>query len=176
VGPRRELESSPHIYFARAIDGEDLDTALSFASGLADELADLGLRMVDPVRTEPRIEVHVAGGRRYEAIVEHDLSILRRCDAVLMDMTKADRNYIGCICEMTYAYIWHIPCVVYVGESSNKNRAWLQYHATAVFESRDDAVRHLLSMFGGDWKSSWPSTRTSTGNQLLHDDQKDWQR
>jgi hypothetical protein len=134
----------PRIYFARAIDGEDSATRLALASDVASELAAAGLSMVDPTVDDPTGVGETKTDERelYQAIVEHDLSVLQSCHAVLMDISVPGRSYIGCICEMTYAYLWRIPCVVYMGKT-DKRRPWLQYHATAVFETRADAIDFL---------------------------------
>lgn len=133
--------SYPRVYFARAIDGEDGATRLALASDVASELAAAGLAMVDPTIGDPTgASVAKADtGKLYQAIVEHDLAVLKSCHAILMDISVPGRSYIGCICEMTYAYFWRIPCVVYVGKTDSR-RPWLHYHATAVFETRADAI------------------------------------
>jgi nucleoside 2-deoxyribosyltransferase len=139
--------SLPLVYFARAIDGESEETRTTLASIVAAELAARNLQLVDPVATEPdvRDSQDIETIQKYRNIVDHDLSILRTCDAVLMDMSIPNRNYIGCVCELTYAYLWDIPCIVYVGQA-NSNRPWLHYHATAIFKSREAAVAHLARL------------------------------
>jgi hypothetical protein len=145
---RRSVQVPPRIYFARAIDGEDTVAAQVLASVVASELEQAGLLMVDPIVSGPtQLDTDVDVRLRYHSIVDHDLAVLRRCDAVLMDMSLPNRNYIGCVCEMTYAYLWNIPCVVYLGRS-NPNRPWLHYHAVAVFEFRKDAIACLTRRLG----------------------------
>ena len=140
---------SARVYFARAIDGEHRLRTLELASTVARELAAVGLLMIDPMADEPvHSLVGLDQGSRYRAIVDHDLATLRSCQAVLMDMSIPDRNYIGCICEMTYAYLWQIPCVIHLGEI-NKDRPWLHYHATAVFKLRSEAIAYLGAILRG---------------------------
>jgi Nucleoside 2-deoxyribosyltransferase len=137
----------PRVYFARAIDGQDSAATAALVVKVREELEQAGLTLVDPVEGEPSGHREAAGPNSpmtdaYRALVDHDLSVLRTCDAVLMDMTLPGRNYIGCVCELTYAYLWNIPCVVYLGNLDGK-RPWLHYHAAAVFESRSDAISFL---------------------------------
>lgn len=143
----------PRIYFARAIDGEGYAARSELTSVVAAELASAGLSMVDPTAEDDPLEAtgetNVDESGRYRTIVEHDLSVLRSCHAVLMDISTPGRSYIGCICEMTYAYLWKIPCVVYMGRADNR-RPWLQYHATAVFETRADAIGLLCELLYSD--------------------------
>jgi len=143
----------PRVYFARAVDGLDGEQVTRLAEEARQALEAVGLSMVDPVASEPafsgaEVNGEVAADRLqfYRQIVEHDLAMLRGCDAVLMDMTMPFRNYIGCICELIYAYMWNIPCVVYLGKS-DPNRPWLRYHATAMFAARSEAVAYLGRYF-----------------------------
>jgi hypothetical protein len=146
MGRDMQPETSSLIYFARGVD--DLDAAASdaVAAQVRAELAVHGLRMVDPVQRE-----RLAGVRHgdYRAVVELDLSLLRRCDAVLMDMTIPQRNYIGCSAELVYSRLWRIPAVVYVGSTGYERRPWLQYHAAQIVRDRTEAVRWLAGLFTG---------------------------
>jgi hypothetical protein len=79
-------------------------------------------------------------------LVESDLGLLRRSDGVLMDMSIRNRNYIGCTCELTYAYLWHIPSVVWVGDTGLEQRPWLRYHATVVVKGRQEAIEAVAAL------------------------------
>jgi len=139
----------PKIYFARAIDGEDPVEIRALAAQVACELSEAGFAMVDPTIGAPVLGEQQAAStsNSWAAIVDHELSLLRRCDAVLMDMSIPNRNYIGCVCEMTYAYLWRIPCVVYPREPGQP-RPWLIYHVDAVFETRRAAIGYLAKTLG----------------------------
>jgi hypothetical protein len=144
------------VYFARAIDGRDPQFERHQAFTVGGELTAAGLTIVDPLIGEPQSAPRDTADDnlvRYRALVEHDLSILRTCDAVLMDMSLPNRNYIGCVCEMTYAYIWKIPCIVYVG-TNEIERPWLHYHAAAVVRARVDAIATLASLVAARGPSS----------------------
>ena len=131
----------PTVYFARGVD--DLVVADVIAKGkrIAARLAKAGVQTVDPVA---ELAAH---SRTLSAadIVEYDLDRLRRADAVFMDMSVGNRNYVGCCCELVYAYQWRIPVVVYVGRSGNERRHWLQYHATGVHTSYRASIAQLLA-------------------------------
>lgn len=139
-------QTPARVYFARAIDGEDKALALADASQLATTLAPLGIDLIDPVAEEPVPSMHQGDEQSISRlIVEHDLSLLRDCRAVLMEMPIGNRTYIGCVCELTYAYLWRIPVVVNVG-ATRMDRPWLVYHATAVVHSRDAAIATLAGL------------------------------
>jgi nucleoside 2-deoxyribosyltransferase len=136
------------IYFARGIDDLDRPTCATHSAVVGKELASHGLQMVDPVAREACL--HLAGSDQAavaRALVEFDLSLLRRCDAVLMDMTIPNRNYVGCTAELVYAHLWRIPAVVYVGATGNDRRHWLRYHASEVVADRTEAVQWLANLF-----------------------------
>jgi len=138
---------APRIYFARAIDGMSEHATLALAGIITAELADVGLRLIDPLAEQRRIGPALKGtlADKSRQLVDFDLSILRTCSGVLMDMSIPNRNYIGCSCELTYAYLWRIPVAVHVGQS-DLTRPWLHYHARAVCLRRSDAISALVQL------------------------------
>ncbi|WP_433378487.1 hypothetical protein ACQPZX_11770 [Actinoplanes sp. CA-142083] len=136
----------PLVYFARAVDGLDRAGVLAAAQLVADHLQASGLRMTDPVEVWTRAVRQNSATDDPAGLVQSDLGLLRRSDGVLMDMSIRDRNYIGCTCELTYAYLWRIPSVVWVGDTGLEQRPWLRYHATAVVNSRQEAVEALAAL------------------------------
>lgn len=138
------------VYFARAMDGLDSQNIIELAQEVEKELLCFNLYLVDPFQ-----EVTVDRGEdgfedNAERIVEADLALLRTVDAVLMDCSIPNRNYVGCICELVYAYLWDIPTVVYVGSSGNERRYWLHYHATGIYQTRQEAISALVSFLTAD--------------------------
>ncbi|MET7400528.1 hypothetical protein ABZS66_44330 [Dactylosporangium sp. NPDC005572] len=149
----------PSVYFARAVDLVD-PTEVAVSSARAREaLAGFGLRLVDPVEHEAGAGLRgLTGGAHATAVVELDLALLRRSDAMLVDMTIPARNYIGCVAELVYAHLWRIPAVVYVGSTGYEERPWLRYHASHVCPSLDEAVAILRDVLSGT--AAWPAGRT----------------
>ena len=136
----------PLVYFARAVDGRDRADVLAEGRVVAAELQRSGLRMTDPVEVWMRTVGKGPGADDPARLVQSDLGLLRRSDGVLMDMSIRDRNYIGCTCELTYAYLWRIPSVVWVGDTGLDRRPWLRYHATAVVSSRREGVEAVAGL------------------------------
>ncbi len=137
----------PRIYFARAVDGMSLDDTLTLAQVVAQELARFGLTLVDPVAEQLGLRSALKDDIKSASrqLVDFDLSTLRTCNGMLMDMSIPNRNYIGCSCELTYAYLWKIPTVVYAADSY-RARPWLNYHAQEVCACRDDAISALVEL------------------------------
>jgi hypothetical protein len=137
----------PQIYFARAMDGIDEAVSLAFGVTVARELAQYSLRIIDPLTEAKRRQLtQIQNENLNDLLVEFDLGLLRRSDGVLMDMSIPGRNYVGCVCELTYAFMWRIPVAVYVGDSSNGERHWLKYHATQIYRTRQDAIVSLAAL------------------------------
>ena len=140
------FSSRPLIYFARAMDELNPQDIISQGEEVALELDQAGLQMVDPfveVSKRTRQGPNIEEGR---SIVDNDLALLRRVDGVLMDLSDSEWDYIGCLCELVYAYLWRIPVAVYTGDSAIIKRKWLQYHAAAITKTRDEAMDFLSGL------------------------------
>jgi nucleoside 2-deoxyribosyltransferase len=135
---------SPLVYFARAIDDEDPEATLRLSDEIRAELLRHSLVMIDPFVHERKLGAPEQGvARDADFLVRLDLMLLRKADAILVDMTIPNRNYVGCVCEITYAYLWGIPAVVYVGDTGNDRRHWLKFHSSVVCPGRAEAIEHL---------------------------------
>lgn len=80
---------------------------------------------------------------RSKIIVEHDLQDIKQSDLFLVDYSIPNRNYVGCTFEMAYAFLWKKTIIVYVGDSGNENRIFLQYHATHICNDLEKLGRLL---------------------------------
>jgi hypothetical protein len=140
--------SHRRVYYSRAVDGLARAEVVSRGVRLAEMLRTMDIELVDPVAAfplRPTSPVQPSGGEESD-LVRSDLRLLRTSHAVLMEMTIPDRNYIGCVCELTYAHLWGIPTVVWVGDPGYELRPWLRYHATAVFHEQREAVDRLTAL------------------------------
>ncbi len=133
------------VYYARAMDGVPKGEIQKQTDKVIKELSNYNIELVDPFI---EIEQNLADGtfqEIYRRIVEGDLSLLKTVDAILMDCSIPGRSYVGCICELVYAFLWGIPIVVYTGTSGNDKRYWLNYHATHVYTEWEEVI-HALSL------------------------------
>lgn len=139
---------TPLVYIARAVDLRPPSDVRRVGHDLRDSLIAAGYRPVDPVETPfPGIDVTFKEGKPSgNSRIRSDLEWLRRSDALLVDMSISDWQYVGCICELVYAYTWHIPSVVITGTSSIENRMWLRFHATRVVHDPQAAIAALDSL------------------------------
>lgn len=112
---------------------------------MAAELARVGLHCVDPVAAWDR-NGRADAQDHATALVKADLDFLRKADAILVDMSRPGHQYIGCICELTYAHLWGIPSVVWVSDVAMAGRPWLRYHATEIVTSCPEAVAAVTAL------------------------------
>jgi len=81
---------------------------------------------------------------RNTIIVENDLKDIQKSDVFLADYSIPNRNYVGCTFEMAYAFLWKKKIIVYVGDSGNENRIFLQYHASHICRDLEE-LKNVLT-------------------------------
>ncbi len=134
------------IYFARAMEGLSRSDILLHYAEVDKVLSQIGLRLINPFQ-----EKNFLVGQGCEAeidkeayrIVRDDLERLRQADILLVDLSIPKHSYIGCVCEIVYAYLLEKPVVVYVGDSDNGSRLWLHYHATYICATLEEAIDYI---------------------------------
>lgn len=140
------------VYLSTAIDlVEPADVARRYRIA-EDMLRGSGFRLVNAhalgKMTDAVDQVDPAG------ITEQALSLIYESDFVLTDLSRPNHTYIGCICEMVYAYLWQKPIVVLVGHSGNEWRPWLRFHASHICTTLDQALdwlcKHAAHRESGD--------------------------
>jgi hypothetical protein len=139
---------TPLVYVARAVDWRPTPEFKQVGHDLAELLAAAGYYPVDPVETPfPGVDVTFKQGKPQGVNrVNSDLAWLRRSDALVVDMSITSWQYVGCICELVYAYKWDIPSVVITGASPIGERMWLKYHATRIVHDAVGAVDALRNL------------------------------
>lgn len=152
-----DVRAMPMVYFARAVDGLVREEILAEADALGAELEAAGLRLIDPVAAWWSASGDRGTTPRVEDLVRSDLGLLRRSDGVLMDLSLPMRDYVGCICELTYAHMWQIPSVIWVGDTGLDQRVWLRYHATAIVPDKVAAISSLRRLLTDRPGSSSPT-------------------
>jgi nucleoside 2-deoxyribosyltransferase len=139
-------QSGRRIYFARAVEGIERSQIRQLAASARLDVNAVGLTLID-AHMEYLAWRDLYGtaseSDEYKQIVKFQLELLRSCDALLMDMTIPNRNYIGCCCELVYACQFNLPTAVYVGDTNYASRTWLRYHAQVVVRERREAIAHL---------------------------------
>jgi hypothetical protein len=133
------------VYIARAVDHRDIEEREKDGRDLSAAVAAAGFKPVDPVTTP------FPGFSQRNILsdpdrVLNDLAWLRRCDAMIADMSIPDWPYVGCVCELVYARTYEVPAIVITGDSPLGERIWLRFHADAVVHDIDAAIKVLQEL------------------------------
>jgi len=134
------------VYFARAIDHENLAEIIGRSIYVESLLAQKGHRMIDPFDPEEdNPAVDNLSDEEAARIVDRDAQILRKVDFLLLDMTIPDRNYCGCMVEMVYAHQLAIPIYFVYGDTRNHERVWVRYFIHSAYKTIEEAIKALPS-------------------------------
>lgn len=135
------------IFFSRAMDGIDPETVARDEEYVSRALASVGMRLSNPVAIDDRRRSTISG---IAEIVEDDIRLLAESDIVLANLSYPGRSYIGVSMELAIAYKLKKEIYVWVGESGNEMRLWLQYFANGIFLSLDEVLEFLRVSFSQD--------------------------
>ena len=135
------------VYFASAIESLSLKEVQAHYAQVANLLESRGFQMTNRDIQDYYLPQSCDSTARTREVVENDLEILRQSDLLLVDYSIPNRNYVGCTCEIVYAYLWKKPVIVYVGQSSNSQRRWLRYHTTYVCETVSQALEYMVKNY-----------------------------
>lgn len=81
-----------------------------------------------------------------QEIVEKNLFMQRRSDILLVEYNIPNRCYIGTDFELTYAKFNNQPSIVFC-DNDNKNRVYLNFLATKIASSLEDAVEYIRTNY-----------------------------
>ena len=81
-----------------------------------------------------------------EEIVQKNLFLQKRADILLVEYMIPDRQYIGTDFELAYAKLNGQPSIVFASPQA-KSRVYLQYMATKLASSMQDAIEYIASNY-----------------------------
>lgn len=132
------------VFFATAMDGISRSRIEHLFRWVENELERIGLVLSNPLSEAPDFALQQRPQDAEERrIVQHDLEKLKLSDLCLVDMSLRGHVYIGCICEIVYAYQWRKPIVVCIGDNDLETRMWLKYHTSYICRDFDAAFAFL---------------------------------
>ena len=135
------------VYFASAIENLSLEEVEAHYVQVAKLLESREFQMTNRNVQDYYLPQDCDSITRIREVIENDLHTLSQSDLLLVDYSIPNRNYVGCTCEIIYAYLWAKPIVVYVGQSSNGRSHWLRYHATYVCETVSQALDYMVKNY-----------------------------
>lgn len=81
-----------------------------------------------------------------QEVVEKNLFMQKRSDILLVEYNIPNRCYIGTDFELTYAKFNNQPAIVFCN-NENKNRVYLNFLATKIAPTLEDAVEYICSNY-----------------------------
>jgi len=135
------------VYFASAMENLSLDEVEANYVKVANLLESRGFQITNLNVRDHYLSQHRASAARVREVIEADLHTLRESDLLLVDYSIPNRNYVGCTCEIVYAYLCAKPVVVYVGASGNGRSRWLRYHTTFVCRTVSQALAYMVKNY-----------------------------
>lgn len=129
----------PVIYLAGAIDKVSPEFALTWRRQATEALQDKYI-ILDPTADKDLFQPGISTNYYTPAeIITADLTMIKKADIVLAEISRRDVPYHGTSMEIVYAHNWGKTIYVWGGCQSY----WVCYHATQIFDSLGDVVEHL---------------------------------
>ncbi|MGD8455114.1 MAG: nucleoside 2-deoxyribosyltransferase [Anaerolineales bacterium] len=142
------MANNYQIYFAQPVDDIDRKSIVDHVQKVKDLLKDLPIEVVAPYIDETMHNLPIdEEGAKY--LVGKDASFLDKCDILLADLSKENRQAVGIYFEM--AYFWFVKkkeIIVYVGSTSIAERVWIKGTTKKICKSWKevrDAVEDCIS-------------------------------
>lgn len=140
------------VYFASPMEGIDFATVKSRYLHLEKQLKRNGHELANPIsfyeEEIPTVQ-SLPRSEKSKYIVSRDIERLKIADIILIDLSMGGHKYIGCICEMVYAYTLGKPVIAFVGDSKYEAHPWIVYHCQAFYNKLEDALSALNSRESG---------------------------
>ena len=137
----KSRSSQGGIFFAQAIEGLSVEKIQENFSPFHSIFNRNNLKIINQDLMTPN--------PKEEAIklIEEELKLLSTADMLVVDMSIANRNYLGCTIEMTKAKELGIPIIVYTGNSNYQTRGSLSYLTSYVVRNYDELEKLIISQF-----------------------------
>lgn len=148
----------PTVYLAGPITGMTEKDARDWRVDPLAKLAAMGMRGIDPLRSEPPDVSGVYGGTYADlkfgtskAIASKNIIDVKSADIVLCYMPQhlsPTWPSVGTLAELFMAHAWGIPTVVVTDEPRLAKHPLVQHAASWMLPSLDDALELIDGLFG----------------------------
>lgn len=137
----RRLEAPITAYLAGPMEGMTYEEAADWRDLATFLLIERGMRAKNPMVRDYR-ELFANGGYiPGEKIVEPDKNDILQSDAIIVWYSEKST---GTAMEVIWAYYWGIPIIVIAVK--NPISPWIDYHATTIVETVEEAVEYLYDL------------------------------
>ncbi len=130
------------VYYGRAMDAVPDEELIEADQKCARMLSGLACKIVNPAASRPRNVAHEA----YE-IAARDLELLKKSDIFLVDLSRPDYRYVGCVFEMAHAHIYKVPIIAIVGNTDFSERIFIHAYADFIAGTMREAVEYIERVY-----------------------------
>ncbi|MBQ3418184.1 MAG: nucleoside 2-deoxyribosyltransferase [Ruminococcus sp.] len=135
-----------YVYYCRAMDGFNPDEIDNEYKYIEEKLKEQGRVLVNPsTKTEHNLKMNKTNSK---LVVEENLNGISKADCVIVNLSRKNHLYVGCIAEMVYAKERGCYIIVVVGDSGADNHFYTIYHADKIYKKLDDVFKD------SDWQKS----------------------
>ena len=149
----------PTVYLAGPITGETIAGANDWRRAAAAQLADIGIRTLDPLRGKDYLEAMIGSGVYDMQYNNHPLSTghgiyrrdswdVRRCDVVLVNFIGASRVSIGTVMEIAWAEAAGKYILIAMEDNNVHQYPMIVSAASLILPTLDDALAILPIVLG----------------------------
>ena len=129
-----------YIYYCRAMDGFDQDEIDKEYKYVQEKLIEQGRVLVNPSsKTEHNLKINKTNSK---LVVDENLNGISKSDCVIVNLSKKNHLYVGCIAEMVYAKERGCYIIVITGDSGADNHFYTIYHADKIYKKLEDVFEN----------------------------------
>ncbi|MCL2065536.1 MAG: nucleoside 2-deoxyribosyltransferase [Candidatus Cloacimonetes bacterium] len=132
-------KSLKYIYYSRAMDGLSGQEIEDEYRLVETKLAENGLILVNPFKQESSESLEV-NKINSEIVIKENMINISQSDCVVVNLTKSNHLYVGCIAEMVYAKIKGCYVITVVGDAGAERHFYTHYHSDMVVKSLEEMI------------------------------------
>lgn len=126
-----------YIYYCRAMDGLDVNEIEAEYNYIQSKLDAQGRVLVNPFEKTEHMSLKL-NKINAELIVKENIKGISKADCVIVNMSKKNHFYVGCIAEMIYAKEKGCYVIVITGDTGVENHFYTLYHADKIYHDIDE--------------------------------------
>lgn len=128
-----------YVYYCRAMDGLDTAEVEQEYSYVQRRLMEQGRILVNPFSQSEHNNLKL-NKINSELIVAENLKGIAKADCVIINLSKKNHTYVGCIAEMVYAKEKGCYVIVITGDTGVENHFYTIYHADEIYRNIDELL------------------------------------
>ena len=128
--------SITRVFFAQPVDSVPPSKIKANVERFQGLTKGMSVEIVAPYLEEEFIHSHIPLDRGLaRQLIEKDYAAIDTCDVIFVDLSREDRQAVGMVFEMAYAWSKGKVVIVYTGGSSISHRVWVVAVADCICQS-----------------------------------------